>query len=112
VARNSQAAKKQTILSFRTKGGISLDLTPGKGASRHAPRFEMTRTTFSQSVQPAETLVLSDEARRLNNLRKTHNAVILSEAKNLSLFLLQYLNRREILRFAQNDRTNHFFRSL
>ncbi len=29
--------------------------------------------------------------------------VILSEAKNLSLFLFLYLNRREILRFAQND---------
>jgi hypothetical protein len=29
--------------------------------------------------------------------------VILSEAKNLSLFLCLYLNRREILRFAQND---------
>jgi hypothetical protein len=29
--------------------------------------------------------------------------VILSEAKNLSLFLILHLNRREILRFAQND---------
>jgi hypothetical protein len=29
--------------------------------------------------------------------------VILSEAKNLSLFVLLHLNRREILRFAQND---------
>src|SRR4029077_12321289 len=43
---------------------------------------------------------------------KTQNSVILSEAKNLSLFLLLYLNRREILRFAQNDRTRPFFRSL
>jgi hypothetical protein len=39
-------------------------------------------------------------------------AVILSEAKNLSLFLFLYSNRREILRFAQNDKTRHFFRSL
>jgi hypothetical protein len=31
-------------------------------------------------------------------------SVILSEAKNLSLFLFFYFNRREILRFAQNDR--------
>jgi hypothetical protein len=31
--------------------------------------------------------------------------VILSEAKNLSLFVLLCLNRREILRFAQNDKT-------
>src|SRR4029077_9880959 len=30
-------------------------------------------------------------------------SVILSEAKNLSLFVLLYLNRREILRFVQND---------
>jgi hypothetical protein len=43
---------------------------------------------------------------------KLRNAVILSEAKNLSLFFLLYLNRGEILRFAQNDRTSHFFRSL
>jgi len=43
---------------------------------------------------------------------KTQNAVILSEAKNLSLFFFLYLNRREILRFAQNDKTKHFFRSL
>src|SRR5580700_8955529 len=34
---------------------------------------------------------------------KTKNSVILSEAKNLSLFLFLYLNRREILRFAQNE---------
>ena len=43
---------------------------------------------------------------------KTQNFVILSEAKNLSLFLFLYLNQREILRFAQNDRTLPFFRSL
>jgi hypothetical protein len=43
---------------------------------------------------------------------KTQNTVILSEAKNLSLFARLYLNRREILRFAQNDRTSHFFCSL
>jgi hypothetical protein len=43
---------------------------------------------------------------------KTQSAVILSEAKNLSLFLILHLNRREILRFAQNDKTRHFFRSL
>jgi hypothetical protein len=43
---------------------------------------------------------------------KTQNAVILSEAKNLSWFLFSRLNRREILRFAQNDKSKHFFRSL
>ena len=42
---------------------------------------------------------------------KTRNSVILSEAKNLSLFLFLYLNRRGILRFAQNDRTRPFFRN-
>jgi hypothetical protein len=42
---------------------------------------------------------------RLHRLRKKRLCfVILSEAKNLSLFLFLYLNRREILRFAQNDR--------
>jgi hypothetical protein len=40
---------------------------------------------------------------------KTQTSFILSEAKNLFLFLFVYLNRREILRFAQNDRTRHFF---
>src|ERR1700687_4008342 len=48
----------------------------------------------------------------LTGCGKTKNSVILSEAKNLSLFLFLYLNRREILRFAQNDRTRPFFRSL
>jgi hypothetical protein len=43
---------------------------------------------------------------------KTQSAVILSEAKNLSLFVFSYLNRREILRFAQNDKIGHFFRNL
>jgi hypothetical protein len=43
---------------------------------------------------------------------KTQSAVILSEAKNLSLFLFLCLNRREIPRFAQNDKIRHFFRSL
>jgi hypothetical protein len=38
--------------------------------------------------------------------------VILSEAKNLSFFVLLQLNRREILRFAQNDRNRGFFRKL
>ena len=49
---------------------------------------------------------------RLNRLRKNQNAVILSEAKNLSWFVLLYLHRREILRSAQNDRNESFFRSL
>jgi hypothetical protein len=43
---------------------------------------------------------------------KTQNSVILSEAKNLSLLPFLYLNRREILRFAQNDKTRPFFRRL
>jgi hypothetical protein len=43
---------------------------------------------------------------------KTQNAVILSGAKNLSLFVLLYLNRREILRSDQHDGRSHFFCSL
>ena len=35
--------------------------------------------------------------------------VILSEAKNLSWFVLVYSNRREILRFAQNHNVLRFF---
>ena len=48
----------------------------------------------------------------LTGCGKSQNSVIPSEAKKLSLFLLSYFNRREILRFARNDRTGHFFRSL
>ena len=42
-------------------------------------------------------------------MRKNKKSVIVSEANNLSWLLFRYLNRREILRFAQNDRTRHFF---
>jgi hypothetical protein len=49
---------------------------------------------------------------RFTGCGKTQSAVILSEAKNLSLIVFLYLNRREILRFAQNDKTRHFFRNL
>jgi hypothetical protein len=48
----------------------------------------------------------------LNTLGKNQNSVILSEAKNLSFFVLLRLNRREILRFAQNDKIDYFFRLL
>ena len=43
---------------------------------------------------------------------KTQSAVILSEAKNLSVFLFLCLNRQKFLRFAQNGKTGQFFRSL
>jgi hypothetical protein len=49
---------------------------------------------------------------RVTGCGKIQNAVILSEVKNLSLFVLLYLNQRGILRFAQNNRTSHFFRGL
>ncbi len=35
---------------------------------------------------------------------KTQHVVILSEAKNPSLFFCSHLDRREILRSAQNDK--------
>jgi hypothetical protein len=35
-------------------------------------------------------------------------SVILSEAKNLSVFIFLYFNQREILRFAQNDKRLSF----
>jgi hypothetical protein len=35
-----------------------------------------------------------------------------SERSEESLFLFMELNRREIPRFARNDKTNYFFRSL
>jgi type II secretory pathway pseudopilin PulG len=45
----------------------------------------------------------------LPSAKKMTFSVILSEAKKLSLFVLLYLNRREILRFAQNDSVFSFF---
>jgi hypothetical protein len=43
---------------------------------------------------------------------KVQNVVILSEAKNLSFILCLDFNRREVLRFAQNDKMKRFFRNL
>jgi hypothetical protein len=51
---------------------------------------------------------MSDSRTGLTGCGKNQNAVILSEAKNLSLFLCLYLDPREILRFAQNDKTRYF----
>src|ERR1700674_123338 len=51
--------------------------------------------------------------RRLNRLRKKGPTPFChSERSEESLFLFMELNRREILRFAQNDKINYFFRSL
>jgi hypothetical protein len=50
----------------------------------------------------------SSVAQALQAAEKMPCAVILSEAKNLSLFLFFSLNRREILRFAQNDSSLSF----
>jgi hypothetical protein len=49
---------------------------------------------------------------RLHRLRK-NSKLCHSERSEESFFVvLLYLNPREILRFAQNDRKRHFFRSL
>src|SRR5579872_630687 len=45
---------------------------------------------------------------RFHRLQKKPRVVILSEAKNPSVVLCLYLDRREILRFAQNDKTGLF----
>ncbi len=55
---------------------------------------------------------LQRETPALAGCGKTQSAVILSEAKNLSLFLFIYLNRREIIPCPQYDKTRQFFRSL
>ena len=54
----------------------------------------------SESVRTTESLW----AVALVGTEKLVYFVILSEAKNLSFFVFLYLNRREILRFAQNDK--------
>jgi hypothetical protein len=43
---------------------------------------------------------------------KVSDSVILSGAKNLSFFVFLLLDRREILRSAQNDKNGEFFRDL
>jgi hypothetical protein len=49
------------------------------------------------------------QMRAAHRLRKKLTIyVILSGAKNLSWFVLRLLNRREILRSAQNDNMKHF----
>jgi hypothetical protein len=63
----------------------------------HLPAFFVTITTTLNDWQ--EYVAQASQA-----AEKMSCSVILSEAKNLSLFLFLYLNRREILRFAQNDR--------
>src|ERR1700674_2426157 len=53
------------------------------------------------------------KADRLNRLRKKGPTPFChSERSKESLFLFMELNRREILRFAQNDKINYLFRSL
>src|SRR6202521_101198 len=53
------------------------------------------------------------KADRLNRLRKKGPTPFChSERSEESLFLFMELNRREILRFAQNDKINYFFRRL
>src|SRR6476660_9391534 len=89
----------------------------------HADHREAVYTRFPQGLAHAkharrvtqwlrETLHFAFHSTGFTGCGKTQNVVILSEAKNLSLFLLLYLNRREILRFAQNDKIRPFFRSL
>jgi hypothetical protein len=46
------------------------------------------------------------------SVEKVFDSVILSGAKNLSFFVFLLLDRREILRSAQNDRNGEFFRNL
>src|SRR6202521_5348276 len=54
-----------------------------------------------------------EKPHRLNRLRKKAPTPFChSERSEESLFLFMELNRREILRFAQNDKINYFFRSL
>src|SRR5579871_2565334 len=65
----------------------------------------------SKVVKISVRAFVCKKANRLNRLRKSQKVVILSEAKNPSVVLCLHLDRREILRFAQNDKTD-FFRSV
>ncbi len=58
---------------------------------------ENCKTGTSEAKQAAEKPTLS---------------VIPSEARNLSFFVFLQLNRREIPRFARNDKIKYFFRAL
>jgi hypothetical protein len=77
----------------------------------YVPRSVRGNRKFKGSAAKGRTY-LGDLMARLNTLQKNQNVVILSEAKNLSVFLCLHLDRREILRFAQNDKRKYFFRGL
>ena len=97
-------------MSFRRAGfarGICCFLEVEK-KSRSLALLGMTvQMPFSHPV-PRVYFEYASSTRNQTVCGKTQNSVILSEAKNLSLFLFLYLNRREILRFAQNDKTRLF----
>jgi len=62
-------------------------------------------------MQSGKSYLFQRESARI---AKARNFVILSEAKNLSSMssASKKQKRGEILRFAQNDNSNHHFRSL
>ena len=81
----------------------------------HLCRSTISRSHFFHSADGKggreSQLIISCES-EVHRLRKSSKRCH-SERSEESLFVSSlYLDRREILRFAQNDRTRHFFRSL
>ena len=58
------------------------------------------------------SVLASTKTHRLNRLRKNSKRCHSERSEESLLVFFLYLNRREILRFAQKDKTRHFFRSL
>jgi hypothetical protein len=72
-------------------------------------RFGTCGKEVLKKHNPSAGLLQPWEARASQAAEKLKTLSFLSEAKNRSLFVLFCLNRREILRFAQNDRKGLFF---
>jgi hypothetical protein len=67
-------------------------------------------STRGKGLKPLFVRLLNVAAEQVAEKRTI--SVIPSEARNLSFFIFLQLNRREIPRFARNDRLKYFFRSL
>src|SRR6202521_1757972 len=74
--------------------------------------FRLQSYTFSPDSPAASRIILAQVAQASEAAEKGPPPFCHSERSEESLFLFMELNRREILRFAQNDKINYFFRSL
>src|SRR5579864_3326585 len=110
-------ARRRTHTAGTTEASLLGLLDVGIHGRRILKQGEEVNTTFCrEGVQDAmETGHLRAHHRSFHSFQAAEKSVphsCLSQRSAESLFLLLSLNPREILRFAQNDEINYFFRSL